>query len=267
MYDPSKSPTYKAIQGATFGVNYGDGSQTYGTVGQDKVEMGGVSVPNQPIELPYAVSSMFTNDTHSDGILGLGFQAANTIKPTSQPSFFQNLIPTLQAPVFTANLKAGSAGSYQFGFIDSTAYKGSLHYTPVVNSPSALGLWAFNTSSGPSVAVADTGSSLLLLDDEIVREYWAPVPGHTSDVQGITFPCDTQLPDFHIDLGGYTATIAGALLNYAPSSYEPGCECILPQWVMPSRMFVKLRLLTNHLWYRLLWRHSIEYGTKPQHLW
>ena len=229
LYDPSKSPTYKAVPGATFGVNYGDGSQTYGLVGQDLVEVGGVSVRYQDIELPNAVSSMFANDTHSDGILGLAFQAANTIKPTSQPTFFQNVIPSLQAPVFTANLKAGSAGSYQFGFIDNTAYKGTLHYTPVVTSASAVGLWAFTTSSGPSVAVADTGSSLLLLDDEIVREYWAPVPGHSSDVQGITFPCDTQLPDFHIDLGGYTATIAGALLNYAPSSYQPGCECTLPQ--------------------------------------
>ena len=231
------------------------------------MEVGGVSVRNQAIELPNAVSSTFASDTNSDGILGLAFQAANTIKPTSQPTFFQNLIPSLQAPVFTANLKAGSAGSYQFGFIDNTAYSGSLHYTPVVTSASAVGLWAFNTSSGPSVAVADTGSSLLLLDDEIVRKYWAPVPGHSSDVQGITFPCDTQLPDFHIDLGGYTATIAGALLNYAPSSYEAGCECTLPQWIIPLRIFVKLRILIIYLCYRLFWRHPIKHGTRHEHLW
>ena len=209
-------------------MNYGDGSQTYGLVGTDVVELGGITVRNQAIELPNAVSSSFTSDTNSDGILGLAFQAANTIKPTTQPTFFENAIPSLQAPVFTANLKAGSAGSYQFGFIDNTAYSGSLHYTPVVTSASAVGLWAFNTKSGPSVAIADTGSSLLLLDDEIVREYWAPVPGHTSDAQGITFPCGTQLPDLHIDLGGYTATIAGTLLNYAPATDQPGCKCTLP---------------------------------------
>ena len=225
VYDPSNSPTYHAVTGATFAVNYGDGSQTYGTVGTDTVEVGGISVQNQAIELPYAVSASFANDTNSNGILGLAFQSDNTIKPTPQPTFFENAIPSLQAPVFTANLKAGTAGSYQFGFIDNTAYSGSLHYTPVVNSASAKGLWAFDTNPGANVAIADTGSSLLLLDDDIVGAYWAPVPGHTSDATGITFPCDTQLPDFQIQLGEYTATIAGELINYAPTTDQPGCEC------------------------------------------
>ncbi len=189
------------------------------------MEVGGISIQNQAIEIPNVVSSSFSNDTNSDGLLGLAFQAANTIKPTSQPTFFENAIPSLQAPVFTANLKAGSAGSYQFGFIDNTAYSGSLHYTPVVTSASAVGLWAFNTNPGASVAIADTGSSLLLLDDDIVGKYWAPVPGHTSDAQGITFPCGTQLPDFQIQLGGYTATIPGKLINYSPTTDQPGCEC------------------------------------------
>lgn len=224
LYDPSKSTTYHALTGATFAVNYGDGSQTYGLVGTDAVEVGGISVPNQAIELPYAVSARFANDSNRDGVLGLAFQSDNTIKPTPYPTFFESAIPSLQAPVFTANLKAGSAGSYQFGFIDNTAYSGSLQYTPVVNSANASGLWAFNTNSGASVAIADTGTSLLMLDDEIVGEYWAPVPGHTSDAEGITFPCGTQLPDFHIQLGEYAATIPGELINYAPAT-EPGCEC------------------------------------------
>ena len=225
MYDPLKSTTYHAVTGATFAVNYGDGSQTYGRVGTDTVEVGGISVQNQAIELPYAVSAMFAKDTNSNGVLGLAFQSDNTIKPTPYPTFFESAIPSLQAPVFTANLRAGSAGSYQFGFIDNTAYSGSLHYTPVVNSANASGLWAFNTNSGANVAIADTGTSLLLLDDDIVGEYWAPVPGHTSDAQGITFPCGTQLPDFHIQLGEYAATIPGELINYAPATDQPGCEC------------------------------------------
>ena len=267
MYDPSKSPTYHAVTGATFAVNYGDGSQTYGTVGTDTVEVGGISVQNQAIELPYAVSASFANDTNSNGILGLAFQSDNTIKPTPQPTFFESAIPSLQAPVFTANLKAGTAGNYQFGFIDNTAYSGSLHYTPVVNSASATGLWAFNTNPGANVAIADTGSSLLLLDDDIVGAYWAPVPGHTSDATGITFPCDTQLPDFHIQLGDYTATIAGELINYAPTTDQPGCECTSIQSIIPSRISAESRTLTTHLCYRLFWRHPIEHGPRYQRLW
>ena len=222
VYDTDKS---KELTGYTFGVNYGDGSQTYGTVARDTVEVGGISVSGQAIELPTAVSHEFTNDTNSDGILGLAFYSANTIKPTKQKTFFENAMASLEAPVFTANLKAGSAGSYEFGYIDNTAYTGTLQYTPLIQSASAVGLWAFEANPGTnaSPAIADTGTSLLLLDDDIVRAYWAPVPGHTSDPQGITFPCDIELPDFKIKLGDYTATISGSLLNYSAAD-EAGCK-------------------------------------------
>ena len=222
LYDPSKSKTYSNIAGATFGVNYGDGSQTYGNVGVDNVEVGGISVIGQALELPTAVSSSFTNDLSSDGILGLAFQSSNGIKPEPQPTFFENVLSTLKAPLFTANLKANTAGNYQFGVIDHTAYSGSINYTPVQRSG---GLWQFQTKQGHSPGVADTGSSLLLLDDDIVNAYWNQVAGHTKDAQGIIFPCNTALPDFEIELGGnYVATIAGNLINYAPATGQSGCK-------------------------------------------
>lgn len=240
-------------------MNYGDGSQTYGNVGTDTVEVGGISVPGQSIELPTAVSATFTKDTNMDGILGLAYHQANTIRPTQQLTFFENALSQLQAPVFTANLKAGSAGAYQFGFIDSTAYSGTLQYTPLIQSASTVGLWAFEANPGTnaSPAIADTGSSLLLLDDDIVRAYWAPVPGHTSDVQGITFPCNVQLPDFKIKLGDYTATISGSLLNYSPAN-EAGCKYISsPTKICRTR-------LTTFVNFRLLRRHPIELGPRHQ---
>ena len=188
----------------------------------DTVEIGGVSVTGQAIELPSAVSSSFTDDPNSDGILGLAFQSANDIKPEAQPTFFDNAASSLKAPLFTANLKANTAGNYQFGVIDTSAYTGDINYTPIDKSK---GLWQFQTKAGSSPGVADTGSSLLLLDDDIVGAYWAPVPGHTNDTQGILFPCGTALPDFKIELGAsYTATISGSLINYAPATSKAGCE-------------------------------------------
>lgn len=176
----------------------------------------------QALELPTAVSSSFTRDLNSDGILGLGFQSTNSIKPEAQPTFFENAMSSLKAPVFTANLKADTAGNYQFGVIDHTAFSGNLHYTPIDNSG---GLWQFQTKAGASPGIADTGSSLLLLDDDIVRTYWAPVPGHTSDDQGILFPCGEKLPDLQIELGpGYKATISGNLINYANATAKEGCK-------------------------------------------
>lgn len=224
VYSPSKSPTYQNVAGSSFAVNYGDGSQTYGGVGIDTVEVAGITVVGQAIELPSAVSSSFTKDVNAEGILGLAFQSSNTIKPKSQPTFFENAQSSLQHAVFTANLKANTPGNYQFGVIDHTAYAGdTINYTPVNSSG---GLWEFATKPGSSPAVADTGSSLMLLDDDIVNAYWAQVSGNSTDSQGsITFPCSTKLPDFHIQLGGsYMATIAGSLLNYATAVGQPGCE-------------------------------------------
>lgn len=224
VYDPSKSPTYKNVAGSSFSVNYGDGSQTYGGVGVDTVKVAGITVVGQAIELPSAVSSSFTKDVYAEGILGLAFQSGNTIKPKSQPNFFENAQSALQHAVFTANLKANTPGNYQFGVIDHTAYAGdTINYTPVNSSG---GRWEFATKAGSSRAVADTGSSLMLLDDDIVNAYWAQVSGNSTDGQGsITFPCSTKLPDFHIQLGeSYIATIAGRLLNYAPAVGQQGCE-------------------------------------------
>lgn len=222
LYDPSQSKTYKNIAGATFAVNYGDGSQTYGKVGVDTVEMGGITVMGQALELPTAVSDSFLDDLNSDGILGLGFRSSNGVRPEAQPTFFENAMSSLKAPVFTANLKANTAGNYQFGVIDHTAYTGSINYTPVNNSG---GMWQFQTKKGHSPGIADTGSSLLLLDDDIVSDYWKSVPGHTSDTQGIIFPCGTRLPDFKIELGAtYVATVAGEIINYAPATSRPGCK-------------------------------------------
>lgn len=205
-------------------MNYGDGSQTYGSVGVDTVQLAGITVVGQAIELPSAVSSSFTKDVNAEGILGLAFQSSNTIKPETQPTFFENAQSSLQNAVFTANLKADTPGNYQFGVIDHTAYLGDIiNYTPVNNSG---GLWQFATKPGSSPAVADTGSSLVLLDDDIVNAYWDQVSDKSTDGQGsITFPCKTKLPDFHIELGEtYTATIAGSLINYATAVGQPGCE-------------------------------------------
>lgn len=230
------------MSGYTFSVTYGDNSEIYGPVGTDIVEVAGLTVPKQAIGLPTAVTSSFQSDTWSDGVLGLGFKDNNDILPNKQPTFFENIKDTLQAPLFTANLKKNTAGNYQFGYIDNSAYSGELHYTPVNSSQ---GYWQFETTSGASPGIADTGSSILFLDDEIVRNYWKQVKSHTSDSQGVVFPCSETLPDFSIQLGAsYTATISGELINYAPTTDPdfPGCKSMLPMKIQipfPSRSSIE----------------------------
>jgi len=142
-FDASKSATFKAT-GYQFKVKYGDGSGAAGSVGTDTVTIGGVKVENQVIELANNVSQSFIQDTNTDGLVGLAFSRLNTgtstppslllqalqpltlglvndgTKKTPQKTFFDNVMPTLDLPVFTADLDPDGTGVYEFGKIDAS---------------------------------------------------------------------------------------------------------------------------------------------------
>lgn len=230
LFDPTKSKTFKAIQGATFQVSYGDGSGAEGNVGTDVVNVGGASFNAQAVEIATAVTQQFVNDQANDGLMGLAFSKLNTVQPQQQKTFLDNVASSLAEPVFTADLKKGAPGTYTFGAIDSTAFQGALTYVNVDNSQ---GFWQFSSESfavnGGSTqqatkggqAIADTGTTLLLADPIIVNGYYSQVQGAQNDAQagGFTVPCDAQLPDLDLDVGGnYVARISGADLNFSPVS-------------------------------------------------
>ena len=216
----------------SFSLSYGDQTSLKGGVAKEQVKLGGLVVNGQAIELPSDVSSGITSDA-ADGIMGLGFQSINSIsqngKLSPQPTFFENALSQLSSPLFTANLKPGKSGYYKFGRIDQTAYKdGTLWYSKVDNS---TGYWGFESSqyaigSGStqtngntnSMAIADTGSSLLFVNPAPHDAFYANVNGKTTDQStGQTiYPCSETLPDFHVSLGDQMATIPGFLLNYSP---------------------------------------------------
>ncbi|KAL8666340.1 MAG: hypothetical protein Q9202_001611 [Teloschistes flavicans] len=225
VYDPAKSSTFKTLEGSTFKISYGDSSAAAGVVGTDTVYMGGAKVDNQAIELAVNITDSFTNDVNSDGLVGLAFGSINTVKPQKQKTFFENVQASLDKPVFTANLRHATVGSYEFGRIDSTQFKGPLTYAPIdasqgfwqIESKSfAVGNGAVQTNPKASPAIMDTGTSLILADDNVARSYWRQVEGATMDNQGgATFPCTAQLPDLHIALGPtYMATVPGDLMSF-----------------------------------------------------
>ena len=74
-------------------------------------------------------------------------------------------------------------------------------------------------------SIADTGTSLLLLQDDVVTAYWAAVPGATNSQAdgGYVFPCSTTLPDITLQIEGYAAVVPGAYMNYAPASASGSC--------------------------------------------
>ncbi|KAK3309343.1 aspartic peptidase domain-containing protein [Chaetomium strumarium] len=227
LYDPSKSTTANQLQGYTWQISYGDGSSSGGDVYTDTVNVGGLSFSSQAVQVATTVSSEFTSDPANHGLLGMGFSSINTVQPVAQKTFFDNVIPELDLPVFTADLNRGAPGRYNFGYIDPSAYKGDITYVPV---DSDSGFWAF-TSQGyavgyrnfvatPIKGIADTGASLLLLPSEPISEYYGAVSGARYDASqgGFTVPCDTSAPDFAFVVGdhGATITVPGDYIKYAP---------------------------------------------------
>ncbi|CAK7217583.1 hypothetical protein SBRCBS47491_003208 [Sporothrix bragantina] len=219
LFDATKSTTFKKLTGQTFSVSYGDGSSVSGTVGTDVVNIGGAQVNAQAVELATKVSSSFVQDTASNGLVGLAFSKLNTVQPTQQKTFFDNVQASLASPVFTANLKHDAAGSYEFGAIDSTQFSGTMNF---VNVETTQGFWQFTSSKfaigngtvqtgGAGQAIADTGTTLLLANDNIVNAYYSTVTGaeNNQQVGGITIPCDADLPDLQLDVGGKMATVKG----------------------------------------------------------
>ncbi|KAI1076137.1 eukaryotic aspartyl protease [Whalleya microplaca] len=226
LYNIDQSSTAQLLMGASWAISYGDGSSSNGNVYLDTVSIGGVKVENQAVESASNVSMSFTQRPDTDGLVGLAFSSINTVKPRQQKTFFDNAMTELATPLFTANLRKAEAGNYNFGFIDTTEYTGQISFVDV-NTTS--GFWQF-TSQGfaigngaaqslPHEAIADTGTTLLMLPAEIAAAYYAQVQGAVNDARGAggyVFPCSATLPDYKATIGSYTAVIPGDFINFAP---------------------------------------------------
>ena len=227
LFDPKSSNTFSLIKGASFTISYGDGSGASGNVGSDTVDIGGATVTKQAVELATTVSGSFIEDTANQGLVGLAFSKLNAVKPTRQKTFFDNVLPSLAEPVFTADLRKNAVGAYEFGRIDAAKFTGEMAWVPVNTS---LGFWQFSSQAfavdggQPQLAarggqaIADTGTTLILANPRTVQGYYSQVNGSNDDQQvgGITVPCDAKLPDLMLDIGGiYMARVKGSDINFA----------------------------------------------------
>lgn len=224
IYDPSKSKTSKKLNGSTWKITYGDGSGASGDVYTDTVEVGGISVTGQAVELASQISSQFSQDVDNDGLLGLAFSSINTVSPKAQTTWFDTAVEQglFDANVFTVDLKHQAPGTYDFGFIDDSKHTGEIIYTDI---DSSQGFWEF-TGTGYGVgngtfqkssidAIADTGTTLLLMDDAIVSAYYKNVKGATNDKTqgGYIFDCGVTLPAFTLGIGSGKSVIPGSLMS------------------------------------------------------
>ncbi|KAI1260073.1 eukaryotic aspartyl protease [Xylariaceae sp. FL1019] len=237
VFDPSKSSTWKALSGESWNISYGDGSSASGTCGSDVLDIGGVKVESQTIELAEKLSDQFAQST-GDGLLGLAFSSINTVTPDQAQTPVTNMISQgdipSDAPLFTSAFyserDSGEESFYTFGFIDQdlVSQSGSdIIYTDIDNSQ---GFWMFDSASyslngttstiSGNKAIADTGTTLMLVSDEVVDALYKEIPGATYDStqQGYIFPTSVtadDLPDFTIAVGDTQFTIQKESLAFA----------------------------------------------------
>lgn len=223
-------------------------------MGIDELDIGGATVAAQAIGLPDTVADSFVTDSASNGLVGLAFSRLNTIEPQQQKTFFDNVLPDLTQPVFTAQLKSGSVGSYEFGNIDETAFTGQLSTTPV---DSSRGFWEVDSASftvqgvqgtgqiANGKAIVDTGTSLMLVDDSLVTAYWSTVAGAqlSQDAGGVIFPCNTALPDLQVAIGdSYMATVSGDGMNFAnvgrDTQTNEQCKLYIRLWFFETHLLI-----------------------------
>jgi hypothetical protein len=68
VFHPDKSSTWKDMKGSTWRISYGDGSSATGVVGTDILNLGGITVQNQAVEIASSCAASFIQ-TSGDGLL------------------------------------------------------------------------------------------------------------------------------------------------------------------------------------------------------
>jgi hypothetical protein len=230
-FDATKSSTFNKLSGATWKISYGDGSSASGDVGTDVIDLGGLKIENQAIELAKQLSQQFQQGNGS-GLLGLAFSSINTVSPDPQKTPVDNAISQkdVTQPLFTAYLGSwrdadeadkGEVSSshidhhramltphqsfYTFGFIDQDAMNAAGATTPnYADVDSSQGFWQIASTSAiingqtisrsNNTSIMDTGTTLCLVADDLVEAVYKAIPGSTYDQnsQGYVFPANTS---------------------------------------------------------------------------
>lgn len=143
--------------------------------------------------------------------------------PTQRTTLFDTSLSSLAAPLFTANLKRGAPGTYNFGYIDNAQYTGAITYTALTStafwqinlSGYAVGSKPFKTQS--VTAIVDTGSTLLILPQSIVNDYYSNISGarYSTSWGSYLYPCKSIIPDFTFGADKYRGKIPGAYMTFA----------------------------------------------------
>lgn len=197
------------------------------------VKIGDITCQKQGVEVADKLSSSFLNSQGSDGLLGLAWPKINTARP-QQKTPMQNMMENnlTEKGIFTACLRHDKDGKgfYSFGTVlaaEAGVKEEMIEYTPIDNS---RGFWEFPSEKAiigsqtidlsSNTAIADTGTTLALVSDQVVTALYQSIPGARLDRQmgGYVYPENAQVPDVQLAVGQKIYTIYGKDLAYGETS-------------------------------------------------
>lgn len=136
LYNFTASSTAHNDTSETFSIEYGDDSSTSGYVILDDVNIAGIEISQQAVEVAVDLSAEFESDPAS-GLLGLGLPGLNAASPKLVATPVENMISqgVLDEPIFAVSLLningSGAGGQWDFGTIDTTLVDGDVIYVTV----------------------------------------------------------------------------------------------------------------------------------------
>ncbi|KAF7730837.1 Type I transmembrane sorting receptor [Apophysomyces ossiformis] len=210
LFNPDKSSTYQK-DGTPWQIGYGDGSSASGIVGYDTVNLGGLDIKHQAIELAKEESSQFQGGP-IDGLLGLAFDTLTSVAGIKTPVdnlISQGLISKPIFGVFLGKESTGGGGEYVFGGYDESHIGGPLTTVPIDNSDGFWGITIDSTTvggkriSGSFSGILDTGTTLLILPTDVLHEVAAAYNAKDVGQGTYTISCDvSKLEPLKFSLAG-----------------------------------------------------------------
>ncbi|KAL8958117.1 MAG: hypothetical protein Q9193_004765 [Seirophora villosa] len=241
-YDIGESPTARPHENEHFTQEF-PSSSVSGIVVDDTIVLGDGDVVLENFALGVVFqSSAGIKDQAFDGFLGLGFRGSNP--KDTKPTFFESLLPTLEAPVFAFDLSSAATSSGRasiaLGGIDATKFQPPLSRTPIDRSTNR---WTANgiqfgiqghLMEERANLVFDTGGDNYInapfsVTDEYYRHVeglrWGSQLGHANCA--IVIPCASKLPDLQMHVGDGVATIRGdAMIGKPLTAMGSGILCL-----------------------------------------
>ena len=114
QYSPNSSTSASKLEDEYWFAGYIDGGYVGGDVYKDRAAVGGLAVEAQGVQVAKLAFEEITQDAEMDGILGLGFEKLNFARPTRQKTWFANIVPELEEPVFTVDFRHREGKLYLF---------------------------------------------------------------------------------------------------------------------------------------------------------